>query len=637
MPSHRKARQKQRAATVWVLPVFFRRLTSSQISSRTSKPCRAAAGRRHATYLARGVCLAVLWLWALDGVAEPADLAEIQALADSGAPALALRVLDRYQPDASADQAAWIEWERQRVGVLQSSRDWQTLAQRLAALPIDLPDEFMTWAATQRAEALVHLGQTVEARQVLQGLIWSPFEVSAEDLAHWRRLVIHSYMIDNAMQDARTAVVRFRQDYGDGEIDDVLLRARILLMSDRPLEAAQILAAHTDKPAAGTMLLLAQLRGGQRTPRKVLQAALRQMRGEWADDALTAQLWAVAAEAADEAGDRASRTNALEQVLMRRQSDSLPDGLFAYSGDSLWQAYLDYGLYVGNREQFLIGNDPPWLAAADKAAKTTPVMARALNAVVLHRGTTAENRATAARAFLQTLEDQEHGGVLLSELFLDSTHYPSPDQVPVLVRHALVDVALADSRINDASRLMATMQEPPAGTDNFMWHLRRARILVLGGQPQQGTAALMALLEGEQALEKEQLDRFMQVVFDLQTVGDHDEAYALFDTVFQQSQDDELRREVLYWMADSRKAQDKFDEAARLYLKSAMLLDAKAQDPWAQTARYQAAESLAKAGLQNDARDLFQQLLKTTEDPSRRAVLNREIQRLWLIDAASTP
>ena len=42
---------------------------------------------------------------------------------------------------------------------------------------------------------------------------------------------------------------------GDGEIDDVLLRARILLMSDRSLEAAQILAAHTDKPAAGTMLV----------------------------------------------------------------------------------------------------------------------------------------------------------------------------------------------------------------------------------------------------------------------------------------------------------------------------------------------------------------------------------------------
>ena len=70
---------------------------------------------------------------------------------------------------------------------------------------------------------------------------------------------------------------------------------------------------------------------------------------------------------------------------------------------------------------------------------------------------------------------------------------------------------------------------------------------------------------------------------------------------------------------------------------SAMVVDAKAQDPWAQTARYQAAESLAKAGLQNDARDLFQQLLDTTKDPSRRAVLNREIQRLWLIDAAGTP
>ena len=569
--------------------------------------------------------------------ANTAALDEVRALADSGAPGLALRVLDRYQPDVKEDQPAWIEWERQRVAILRQSLAWQTLAQRLAVLPADLPIEFFTWAAAQRAAALVQLGQGHAARQVLRGLIWSPFEVSAENLSAWRRLVIRSYMSDTAMQDARTAAVRFRQDYGEGEIDDILLRARILLMSERPAEAAQILAKYTDKPEAGALLLLAQLRAGTRTPRKVLQAALRQMRGKWVTDTLLVQLWAVAAEAADRTGDRASRANALEQVLVRRKQDPLPEGLFGFSGDSLWQAYLDYGLYLGNQLQFLIGNDEPWLEAAGKAAKPTPVKARSLYAVVLHRGTRAENRTAAAQAFLATLEENEHGSVLLGELFLNPEYYPQTADIPLSIRHALVDFALAESRIADASRLMASMREPPPGADNFMWHLRRARILVMGGQSQQGAAALVALLKGEQALDKEQLDRLMQVVFDLQTVGDHEEAIQLFETVFGHSEDDELRREVVYWMADSRKAQGKYDEAARLYLKSATLLDAQAQDPWAQTARFHAAEALAKAGLKTDAGELFTQLLRVTKDPGRRAVLNRELHRLRLSKTASTP
>jgi TolA-binding protein len=98
----------------------------------------------------------------------------------------------------------------------------------------------------------------------------------------------------------------------------------------------------------------------------------------------------------------------------------------------------------------------------------------------------------------------------------------------------------------------------------------------------------------------------------------------------QRTNDPKLQRELYYWMAESRKASEAYAEAARLYLKSAMLLDPKAGDPWGQTARYQAADALAHAGMVRDARVLFQQLLKTTTDPGRRAVLNRQLQKLWL-------
>ena len=61
-----------------------------------------------------------------------------------------------------------------------------------------------------------------------------------------------------------------------------------------------------------------------------------------------------------------------------------------------------------------------------------------------------------------------------------------------------------------------------------------------------------------------------------------------------------------------------------------MLTDPEAMDPWAQTARFNAAESLQKAGLVDDARRIYQALLAITQEPARRSLLNHNIQQLWL-------
>ena len=90
------------------------------------------------------------------------------------------------------------------------------------------------------------------------------------------------------------------------------------------------------------------------------------------------------------------------------------------------------------------------------------------------------------------------------------------------------------------------------------------------------------------------------------------------------------RREILYWIGDSFRGLEKFDQAALLYLQSAMLPGPETMDPWAQTARYNAADSLREAGLIDDARRIYQALLDVTEEPTRRSVLNQRIQQLWL-------
>jgi len=560
--------------------------------------------------------------------------AEVRALANSGAGLLAQHTLDRLQPLADENPDAWMAWERERIRIYQQSGDWEALVKRLETLPPELPIAFQRWAVTQRAEGFLRLGQGKAARALLQELIWTiPFNQpdASQWLASWRRLVMNTYLVENAIEDAHLAAVRFYQDYGDENAEDRLMRARILLSANRADEAVDLLAPHIKEPQAAALYLLAQLRSDSRQPRKVLQAALRQMRGDWVDANLRTQLWAVAAEAAMRSGDRASATNALEHVIAAQRSSPLPEGLFDFTPDTLWNAYIDFATHIGNKAHYLIGQDKQWFEAAAKASKKQPVRARSLYALLMLQGENPANRNLAAQKFVDSLSKRKQGGSLLRALFLNARQYSDYAAIPLTARHVLVDVALADSDITLASALMATIKVPPDGTDKFFWELRRARIFVMGADPDAGAQALDVILASYPQLTPAQLDRLLQVVFDLQTVNAHEAAYALFVKVLARTQDLKLQRELYYWMAESRKATEAYAEAARLYLKSAMLPDVKAMDPWAQTARYQAADALAHAGMVRDARNLFQQLLATTKDPGRRAVLTRQLQKLWLI------
>jgi len=579
------------------------------------------------------ILMSMLMITPVQAVDDSA-FAEVRALANSGAALLAQHTLDSQQPAADVNRDDWMAWERERIRIYQQSKDWQALVKRLETLPPEVPADFKRWAVTQRAEGFIKLGQGKSARLLLQELIWTvPIAQpdAAEWLSRWRRMVMNSYLVDHAVEDAHLAAIRFYQDYGDENAQDRLTRAQILLSANRPDEAMDLLAGHIKDPHAAALYLLAQLRSDSRESRKVLQAALRQMRGDWVDPALRTQLWAVVAEAAMRSGDRASATNALEHVIAAHKATPLPEGLFEFTPDTLWNAYIDFATYVGNKAQFLIGQDKQWFAAAAEAANKQPVRSRSMYALLMLQGETDASRSLATQKFVDSLSKRKQGGNLLRALFLDARQYADYATIPLTARHVMVDVALADSDITLASALMATIQIPPDGTDKYFWQLRRARIFVMGGNPEAGAEALRAILVANPQLTPEQLDRLLQVVFDLQTVNAHEAAYDLFVKVMARTNDLKLQRELYYWMAESRKASEAYAEAARLYLKSAMLPDAKAMDPWAQTARYQAADALAHAGMVRDARSLFEQLLATTQDPGRRAVLTRQLQKLWLI------
>ena len=567
------------------------------------------------------------------------DIQEVRTIAESGAVSLALQSIDVQQQtlDVKNNLKAWLDWERERLSIYQLGKRWQDLQQRVAAYENDLPDDFYYWAKQHQVDALLILKLGQQARQILQSLIWSK-KVNSEEselqkkwLPLWQRRVIKSYLVDNETSDALLAAQRYYQDYRANDIEDRLLRARILLINKREDEVVDLLMKDTKHPEGGMLYLLAQLRSKARPPQKVLQAAYRQMRGKWASKKLKYMLWAVVAESAQRSHDRPSMANALEFVLAGHKNIELPDGLFDFSSDTLWDVYIDFANHIGNSAQFLIGDDQLWLNAAIKAQKKEPVKARSLFAMVMLKGQSNETRTRAAKGFLNLMHKRKRGAELVMKLFLKSEYFKTIQSIPKPIRYDLVNIALSRSNIDLASTLMATIKTAPADVDTFQWQLRRSRIFVLGGKAEKGYQSLKELLKTNKKLSRKQLEKFLQVVFDLQTVKEHEHAYQLFNAVLPKIDDKDLQRETYYWMADSQKAQQNYAAAARLYLRSAMHAGNNGLDPWGQTARYQVAEMLAKADLLQDAHALYEELLKVTKEPARRAVLKHELQKLWLL------
>lgn len=570
-------------------------------------------------------------------------LEEINLIAETGAIDLSIRILEREQPILKKQPTQWMAWERQRIQFYKTRKQWQQISERLLDLPDFVDADFIFWAKTERATALIALRQGEKARHELRGLIWrvntsslsngatTQEKITLEKITKWRRLIIESYLVDGRAGDAQTASIRLQQDLETTELNDILVQARIAILNNQAEEAIGLLKPVADKAETAALMLLAQLRAEQRSPKSIMQAALSHLKSKDTNEEQKANLWAVVAEAAQRQGNRGMATKALERILIDNKNLTLPKSIYHVDSDVLWDAYIDYALSISNEQQLLIGDDPKWLEVAGRIEKKRPVGARAMSVFIMLRGQSPALREQASAKFAASLTKMDSGNRLLIELFQTSRHFPKTQNIPKPVRHTLVDIALSNSDIDRASELMATIGEPPEGSDQFMWSLRRARILVLGTQAEVGGKALSDLLEKGKELDQDQIDKLLQVVFDLQTAGQHEQAFNLFAKVLTKTKDEKIQREIYYWMADSRKSQERYADAAQLYLKSAMHPDPENMDPWAQTAHYQAAESLAHAGLYDDATVLFKRLLRVTEDPTRRATLKRELQRLWAL------
>ena len=584
----------------------------------------AAAASAHAAAPAAGVP---------QGASPPPDPAEVRALARAGAPGLALRLALEAAPQPQPDPGAWAVWEGLRLELLAAAGRWEALLERTTRLPQAAGPELRRHALTLRARALLARGRPAEARALLRRLIWSgEVPPPAAALARWRRLVVECYAAEDRREAAVVALRRLRQDLGPGDALARTATARLLLALGQPAEAHELLERVEGEEAA-VWRLLAALRAGREPPAAVRKRAAALAAREGPAPRLRAAAWRVAAEAAARAGDAAGRIRALEAAVAAapplgaaraRAEGTDPFGRPVLA--ALWAAWEEAAAREANARGLLVGDDAAWLALA-REGKAAPALRRALLAWLARRAGAPAVRAAAAEALAVALARLPGGEGLLGAVFLDPARFPDPAALPPAVRYRAADAALAAGRVRLASRVLAGLDRPPPGVDATDWRLQRARVLVLGGRPREGAEALRALLAGEGPWPASRYDRLMQVVFDLQAAGGHREALAVLAAAGPRVPDARRARERWYWMADSWRGLGGHVQAARLYLRSA-LAAAGGLDPWGRSARYRAAESLAAAGLREDAARQYRALLAVTKDPARRALLAQALARL---------
>src|SRR3569623_455965 len=558
---------------------------------------------------AAGGWLLLVFLVALQPVRADDD-DDIAILIRNGAPDLAERLIERYQAAAGADPAAWARWEKQRIALAFARARWDQVLQRAAALPPAADPALRHWAGTRAAEAELALQRPAAARTRLAQLIWSKEPtLAASQLAEWRRLINETYLAER----------RFA--------DDDRLAARVWLGEGRAEDAASLISDKTDADSQ-VWRLLADLRARRHSPETVLAQAEALANAAGTPMDAQRRLWAVAAEGAQLNGDAAARGTALERAVGGGPAVLVDGGRLHADPDTLWDAYLGYGMQLAQRAQLVADEYQPWVEIEQRLRDKKPLEARALMVVLAMHDPQQPLAATAHQRFAASLEESGRGAEL-EALYLHSTRFPKLDDVPAVVRYSLADVVLERGDLPTATRLIGDLPLPTAPGPVVTWQLARAQVLLAGGSVELGLSVLDTVMERVEDFDLAQRRAALRAVSAVQAQRRHQLALGLLQRIAAATPEMDLQRELQFWMGQSYEARGDYQRAALSYLRTAYLAgDEGARDSWGQRGRYQAAVALAQGGLAGDARRLYAGLVGVDSVPAQRAAALRALDQL---------
>ncbi len=560
-----------------------------------------------------------------NALAKDLRLLRVRALVKGGALRLAITTLDRFQ-QGTTSVADWWLLEQERLQILNLLRDWQAIVERTTQVRAELPPKVKEARNDWLAMARLKLHQGDKARRVLRTLLWSTNTPRAAFQSSWRRKIIRSYLVAGHFQDAKTAALRYQQEFLPTDPAWTYLFARVLLAANDPQLALQWLRAN--QTFEGRLLRLqAQLMVGSKPA--VVQADAQQLMTSLPVNALglRRELWTVIAAAADRAGDYLGQLRAMEQALNIPPQPA--DYLLAKpTVEALIKVLLKTGEQLGNQANLILGEDGPWMELARSNIEQYPLRAQSLFAVLVRQGEAEFTRRRAHEALIELLFKADRKLVAV-QLYADSNWLPAVAVLSDSSRYLLAETDMRQGKIAQAADLVKNLVRPPNGVDPLDWVLRRARLAVYAGDTATSKRLIGDYLQPLTLIGEGAARRIEQVLFDLQSVGAHRLALQLFRSLRDRIEAPKLQREILFWMGDSWAALREYRRAAELYLSSALAGD-NSFDLWGQSARYKAADVLVKSGLVEDARRLYKSLLRATADTKRRSQLQRRLQELWL-------
>ena len=569
------------------------------------------------------------------------SIEQLNELTQIGLSGLAMRMIEHQQklyPEFTPD---WYAFEFKYIETLSALERWQDIIDRTDLLLAKaVPGQQITpkiaeWFKTQKAMALLKLGEAELALNEARTMLWDGKGEDRDRTALWRRLIIRAYLQLDYAEDANKGLIKYRRDYGDYKSDWKLLQAQALLRANRPAEVIDLLADEESHKAKALRLLAAvRARPGY------AGHYIEDIKTQLADASLTQPqqraYFYVLYEASLTKKDFVSAAETAEQLLALSRTQAVLGENFSINADDLWHLYEQIGERAGNQYSLLKGDDAAWYKRAGELQKKQPVRARGMYAVVAFTSHVEAKRQIAHKEIADSLSITDGGLEVVNQLYMQSSKAGSPEDLPAEVRYRLVDHALSVGDITLAATMMASLPQPPEGEGYFDWQMRKARVLILGGEYQQGEDVLKTSMQNINELNTDMIDRYLQVVFDLQTVRRHDQALELFDLLPIDAFDDKLKREIYYWKAESNYEIERFDQAALLYMKSAKAGDETMSDLWAQSARFKASDALLKARLYDDAQYAYSELLNITSSDSRKRLIRQKLQHIQLLRGSDT-
>lgn len=555
-----------------------------------------------------------IFLLPLAASAAPDPIEATARLVSSGAIHLALARVERLQP-AQPDRGRWPAWEGLRLTLLAQLERHEDILARVEKLPRDVPGNLSRQAYFLGARAALTTNRPVLARTYLARHLWQP-GLPEDEYRQARLMVIDSYFAERNPTEAYFALLRFQQEFQSLPRERAQRYVEALTASGMEREATAWLAYLDD---GSPLKLLVRLKNGLVAP----DAAIAQARAALKKTS-SAGFWAVLMQAGTTQRDLSIRLEAQEQLLNLQEAG---DGVspFATRSRDLWQAYQAGARELANRQQLLAGDDAAWFDFATRLQVSNAPAARAVFAYLAADARFVDLRHSAQLQLVGSLQQQKLASAAV-RLFNDSSSTLPDQALAPLVRYQLGAMAVEAGQYQAAAKFWKGLSAPQ-GITSDEWQLKLAQVFYRANLAAEAEAALRLLLTGRDKIPVDAIRRCMGLAQEMLSAKRLDEAERLATQLVSIAEPQE-QRDALVLLARAAETRSDYKLAADYFLQAATLFEAGSPDGVAQSARFQAAANLVKAGLREDARAQYQWLLKATKDKAQLEAINRELKKL---------